>query len=94
MRSLHALVLQTLLATTNGVRGEIKKTRYLYLYEQTRIHVDQVEKLGNFMELEVCLRDEQTLENGTQIAKAIQKQLAISDGQLMTGAYFDSIDAK
>ena len=36
-----------------GIKGEVKKHRYLVLYEQTRIHIDTVEGLGNFMELEV-----------------------------------------
>ena len=36
-----------------GVKGEVRKRRHLFIYEQTRIHVDEVEGLGNFMELEV-----------------------------------------
>ena len=36
-----------------GIKGEGKKERYLAMYEQTRIHIDTVEGLGNFMELEV-----------------------------------------
>lgn len=36
-----------------GIRGEVKKTRLLYMVGQTRVHVDSVEGLGDFMELEV-----------------------------------------
>jgi adenylate cyclase class IV len=36
-----------------GARGQVKKRRLLFMYQQTRIHVDKVEGLGNFMELEV-----------------------------------------
>ena len=36
-----------------GIKGDVKKTRYLYMVGQTRVHVDEVEGLGNFMELEV-----------------------------------------
>lgn len=36
-----------------GVKGVVKKTRMLYMVDQTRVHVDSVEGLGDFMELEV-----------------------------------------
>jgi hypothetical protein len=33
--------------------GVVKKQRYLYIVGQTRVHVDHVDCLGDFMELEV-----------------------------------------
>lgn len=36
-----------------GVKGVVKKTRHLYIHEHTRIHIDNVENLGKFVELEV-----------------------------------------
>lgn len=36
-----------------GVKGRIKKNRQLFMVGQTRVHIDHVEDLGNFMELEV-----------------------------------------
>ena len=36
-----------------GVLGEVRKTRYLYIVGQTRVHCDSVEGLGDFLELEV-----------------------------------------
>ena len=38
---------------------QVKKTRWLYLVGQTRVHCDQVEGLGDFAELEVVLNDDQ-----------------------------------
>lgn len=38
-----------------GVKGEVVKERTLFMVKQTRVHVDAVEGLGNFMELEVVL---------------------------------------
>lgn len=72
---------------TNGPVGDVKKTRYLFLYGQTRIHVDDVQGLGTYMELEVCLKDEETLEYGTEVAHKIMEQLQISKDSLVTGAY-------
>jgi adenylate cyclase len=47
--------LETLLAAALGVRGVVRKTRRLYLVGPTRIHLDRVEGLGAFLELEVVL---------------------------------------
>ena len=38
---------------------------------QTRIHLDQVEGLGSFVELEVVLRDDQTAGDGGAIAQQL-----------------------
>lgn len=44
--------IQLLLSRSLGVKGSVKKTRTLYMVGQTRVHVDKVENLGDFMELE------------------------------------------
>ena len=48
--------LKSTLSLALGVRGVVRKTRYLYLVGQTRIHLDDVEGLGHFMELEVVMQ--------------------------------------
>ena len=45
--------LQTVLSRSLGIKGIVKKKREIYMVGQTRVHVDEVEGLGNFMELEV-----------------------------------------
>ncbi|XP_054844496.1 uncharacterized protein LOC129335729 [Eublepharis macularius] len=44
--------LAVVLSQALGVKGVVKKERRLYIVGQTRVHVDRVEGLGDFMELE------------------------------------------
>lgn len=38
------------------IETEVVKTRKLYIYKNTRIHLDEVKKLGNFLELETVVK--------------------------------------
>ena len=84
--------LKTALSLALGVRGVVRKTRYLYLVGQTRIHLDDVEGLGRFMELEVVLRDGQSETEGQSIAKELMKKLGIRKEDLIDGAYMDLLE--
>ncbi|XP_031622809.1 uncharacterized protein LOC116340453 isoform X2 [Contarinia nasturtii] len=86
--------LDRMLSNSVGVIGEVKKSRYLFLLDQTRIHLDKVEGLGTFLEFEVCLRPEQTIEDGTQIANDLINKFEIGESDLMTGAYMDELKQK
>lgn len=45
--------LRDILTISNGILGVVKKTRRLFMIDQTRIHIDDVQGLGSFLELEV-----------------------------------------
>lgn len=74
-----------------GVKGEVRKKRTLFLVGQTRIHADEVENLGTFMELEVQMRDGQSIEEGHKIAENLMARLGVRKDDLITGAYMDRI---
>ncbi|XP_071516069.1 uncharacterized protein [Panulirus ornatus] len=80
-----------LLSRCLGVKGTVKKTRTLYMVDQTRIHFDSVVGLGDFMELEVLLRDDQTVEDGEEIASDLQQKLGVEKEDLLSEAYMDMI---
>ena len=82
-------VLLDILTQTLGRVGEVRKTRILYLIGQTRVHVDQVEALGDFLELEVVLRPDQSEDEGQQIAEKLLTELGIEKNQLVAEAYVD-----
>ncbi|XP_073847092.1 uncharacterized protein [Musca autumnalis] len=84
-------ILEKILTLSNGAKGIVAKTRYLFMYERTRIHLDKVQDLGNFMEFEVCLLPEQTIEQGQAVADKLMKEFGIQEADLMTGAYFDEL---
>ncbi len=47
-------VVKKVLSEAFGIRGVVKKSRKLFLYEgKTRIHIDTVTGLGDFLEIEV-----------------------------------------
>lgn len=45
--------MKAVLAGACGVRGVVAKHRHLYLWQDSRIHLDRVEGLGDFIEFEV-----------------------------------------
>ena len=79
------------LARALGVGVVVTKTRWLFLVGQTRIHLDEVENLGSFLELEVVLADGQDPEEGHGIAREIMTALEVRDVDLLTGAYADML---
>ena len=84
--------LKTALSLALGIRGVVRKTRYLYMVGQTRVHLDDVEGLGQFMELEVVLRDDQSDAEGQAIANDLMKKLGIEPTDLIEGAYMDLLE--
>jgi predicted adenylyl cyclase CyaB len=72
-----------------GVLGELRKRRTLFMVGQTRVHLDDVEGLGSFLELEVVLDDAQSLEEGSRIARELMATLGVSDEDLVPVAYID-----
>ena len=81
--------LREVLERSLGVIGRIRKRRRLYFAGHTRIHLDQVEALGSFLELEVVLQPGQTEAAGHAIARGLIDKLAVTPSQLIETAYLD-----
>jgi len=84
--------LKKILGEAYGIRGVVKKVRYLYMVGQTRIHLDDVMDLGKFLELEVVLGPNQTDAEGQAIAKNIMEKLGINEEDLIETAYMDLLE--
>jgi predicted adenylyl cyclase CyaB len=86
--------LKSVLAAAYGIRGVVRKIRYLYLVGQTRVHLDDVEGLGQFMELEVVMRPGQSDAEGEMIVEDLMQKLGVEQGDLLEGAYMDIIESR
>jgi predicted adenylyl cyclase CyaB len=76
-------------ALASGQVGCVRKKRVLFLLGRTRIHLDRVEDLGEYFELEVVLKEGEDLEAGEAIAKDIMSKLGVLPNQLVEVAYID-----
>ncbi|XP_037919754.1 uncharacterized protein LOC119657070 [Hermetia illucens] len=89
-----ASTLEHVLTTSNGTRGIVQKERLLFIHENTRIHLDKVENLGNFLEFEVVLKPGEKVEQGQEFAEKMMKIFKIREEDLLTGAYLDLLVGK
>jgi predicted adenylyl cyclase CyaB len=79
------------LSLAYGQIGRIRKYRTLFQIGRTRVHLDRVEGLGHFLELEVVLVDDELPEQGIREAGVLMDKLGIRPEQLVEGAYLDLI---
>jgi adenylate cyclase class IV len=82
------------LSAAYGIKGVVRKRRVLYLTGQTRIHLDEVDRLGDFLELEVVLGDDQTVSEGERVARDLMARLGIADHDLLPVAYVDLLEER
>ena len=75
-----------------GIRGIVSKHRRVYRHGQTRVHIDDVDSLGLFIELEVVLAPDQSVSDGEKIAHRMMDDLDIRSGDLISSAYIDLIE--
>jgi predicted adenylyl cyclase CyaB len=81
--------LREALTLAYGEVGRVRKRRTLFMVGRTRIHLDEVDGLGNFMELEVVLREGESAADGVREAEALMARLQVKTSQLIDRAYVD-----
>lgn len=72
-----------------GQAGRVRKERTLFLRGRTRIHLDKVNGLGHFLELEVVLAEQEQPAAGMHEAHELLAQLGIERSALVAGGYLD-----
>ncbi len=86
-----AEALAVVLSASLAPAGEVHKERRLFLVGRTRVHLDEVEGLGSFLELEVVLAEGESVDEGVAEARDLMKQLGILESDLVQGAYVDHL---
>ena len=82
---------KTRLVADHGVRGCVRKRRELWLLDSTRVHLDRVEDLGDFVELE-------TVSAGTPGAAdrlehdRLAAMLGLDSQATVEGSYIDFVE--
>jgi adenylate cyclase class IV len=73
-------------------RGVVAKHREVFLAGRTRIHLDVVENLGSFVELEVVLSPGDSAEAARHEAHELLESLQIPENNLVSDAYIDLLE--
>jgi len=81
--------MEELLGSALDTLGVVRKHRTVFIADRSRIHLDRVEGLGDFAEIEVVLEPEESEERGREVATELMAALAIEPSSLVEGAYFD-----
>lgn len=86
-------LLRRVLADAHGIRATVCKKRRVYLIGNTRVHLDAVEGLGEFLELEVVLAEGESEADGTAEARRLMVEFNIDEEDLVEGAYVDLLES-
>lgn len=73
-----------------GERCVVKKERNLWIYKHTRIHLDEVDKLGKFLELETVVKGINIKQAKLEQAE-LKQRLRLSKYSSLAGSYCDLI---
>jgi adenylate cyclase class IV len=85
--------LRDALAFVLGSAGEVRKRRHLFLWKHTRIHLDEVDDLGSFVELETVIREQPEAEAQRELAQVVEA-LRLRPEDCIAPAYVDLIRAR
>jgi adenylate cyclase class IV len=70
-----------------GIWGTVLKQRHLLLWENVRIHLDEVETLGSFIELEAVAPADSDLSREYELVAQLRDVLQITDDRLEAHGY-------
>jgi predicted adenylyl cyclase CyaB len=87
-----AASIRQLLGQVLETKAVVTKRREVFLAGRTRIHLDEVDGLGTFVELEVVLTDDEADSDGERIASVLMERLGVRQEHLVERAYIDLLE--
>lgn len=79
------------LAAALGVRVVVEKRREIFLVDNVRIHLDEVQRLGSFLEFEAVLSPTVNDAEGRAQLDELAEKFAIAGDDLLAGSYADML---
>lgn len=83
--------LKVLLSAALGVKVVVVKQREIYFLDNTKIHLDVVPQLGEFVEIEVIGTDADSETRLRARCQALMQQLGITAADLISESYSDML---
>jgi adenylate cyclase class 2 len=86
--------LRAVLAEALGVQAIVRKKREIYFLSNVKIHLDEVEGLGSFLEIEaIDTTGQRTKTQLRRQCRALMAKLSVSPDDLLDGSYSDMVDS-
>ena len=84
--------LRYILTSALGVKVTVKKKREIYFIENVKFHLDSLEGLGNFVEIESSNKDHAiSVDKLREQCAFYMKELSIADQDLISASYSDML---
>ncbi len=74
-----------------GSRVTVIKRRSLFIWQTVRIHLDEVERLGSFIELEAVAPPESDLAREYELIRELREVFSVTDERLVALGYAEQI---
>ncbi|MCB0281685.1 MAG: class IV adenylate cyclase [Calditrichae bacterium] len=77
-----------------GIRWIVSKKRKIYFYDNIRIHLDEVDSLGSFIEFEGVISDDKMYNETQEKLEWLIELFEIAQEQIFKEAYVDMLEKK
>jgi len=87
----HPNRVKNILESIYGIKAVVIKKRRLYLYKNCRIHIDEVNGLGKFIEFEVVCLNIADEQNASRLMDFMKREFKVITNNIIKNSYSDLI---